>query len=399
MSYKQILIQMGCICSLVITTTTAPYLGIQSVGTASFAILILYFLYDLITRNYVYTSSQLKNEISLLIVFILYSSFKILDHDYLSIQSAFFFIAVPILIAILVQNQTHRIKISLTRILVLFFIIQCVLAIYEKIFGVNIFPYKVEIDNIYIRRESWEFRSTSLLGHPLNNALCTSIILGFILASKYTAYFKFFALFLGFIAMLCFNARGAVLIWVLLGLYFLYQLYSVQNKKSITKIIIPTLSIILCIFIFYLISETSLGGRLFNKEKIIDGSAQTRLDVWAAFKYMKGYDLWLGNPKNYLPITNKLGAAGVENSLVVIILNYGIIFGTGILIYTSMITTKYLNNYNKNQIIYILTSFILIGSLNNSLAGITPWVIFYFCVHSFHLVGSRIKDKRINVQN
>ena len=61
------------------------------------------------------------------------------------------------------------------KILITFYIIECGLAIFERIIGTNMF---VKVNAGYDG-----FRSYSLIGHPLQNALCVSIMMSFILFS------------------------------------------------------------------------------------------------------------------------------------------------------------------------------------------------------------------------
>ncbi|WP_153638335.1 hypothetical protein [Prolixibacter sp. NT017] len=112
----------------------------------------------------------------------------------------------------------------------------------------------------------------------------------------------------------------------------------------------------------------------------------TRVKVFDAFSFINNTDFWIGNPNNYIPVMEKLGAAGVENSYIVIIMNYGLIM--------SVILFFYLFSWIKNQVQYqtlynkaiIIVSFILVGSLNNGLAGPNAWVFFILCSHSFPFV-------------
>lgn len=63
-----------------------------------------------------------------------------------------------------------------------FFIIECFLAIIEKVLNFNLFPL---VSNGSISDWTWEgFRSTAFQSHPLSNALIVSTLMNFILCSS-----------------------------------------------------------------------------------------------------------------------------------------------------------------------------------------------------------------------
>lgn len=392
---RQGIFLLGCICCLFITNTTSQYLGIGMVGLASYGILICLFLQYLFFDFKKVLQREFRLELYVIIVFILYSSLKLIDNQIEAIQSAFFFLVIPMMTSIIVRIQSVLTKNKIIKIILAFFLINCFIAIMERIFTVNIFPYKEEILNIYINQKKWEFRSSALLGHPLKNALCTATILGFILISNFSNRYKVLCLVLGALSLLCFNARGAILITAIISLYNLYLMYkrSGQVRPTITLLNVFFISLFLFSF-YYLVTETSLGGRLYNAQ-LIDGSAKTRLQVFDSFLYIKNYDLWIGNPSLYEHITFKLGAAGIENSYIVLILYYGILFGIPIIILLISYIIKFIKRYRFSDRVTIICSFLVIGSMNNSLAGATPWIVLILCMQTFPYLQKSVKRTRL----
>lgn len=387
MKIKAGILYLACFASLFITPTTAEALGVSAIGSVSYGFFVLLFLHIIIFDTEKVIFSRFKAEYIIIGIFIVFS---FIQASYLGIQTlrhAFFFLVVPMLVSVVLQLQSPYYKIKITRIIIFFYFAQCGLAIYERLVEINMFPYFDEEATLYVS-EGWQFRSTAFLGHPLNNALCTSTILGFILVSGYSIRFKLLSSILGLGAVLSFNARGAVIVLSIVIAYYFYLFYN-RNKERYKLIKLWfILGLCLSIYCFYVVlTQTDLGGRLINSEKLIDGSAQTRLDVLAAFDYIKGLDFWVGNPYLYMSITDKLGAAGIENSYVVIVLRYGMIFGIPVIISLFFFLynkTRYYR-YRQRLIIYLL--FIGIGSMNNSLAGVSPWIIFILCVQSFPSIG------------
>lgn len=399
MKIKEGIIYLACLAGLFITPTTAEALGISAVGSLAYGLFILLFLYIIVFDGEKVILDRFKAESVLIGIFILSSFIQV---NYLGIQMvrhAFFFLVVPMLVSVVLQMQPPQYKYNITKLLIFFYFIQCSLAIYERVIGINIFPYFDEETTPFFV-ENWEFRSTAFLGHPLNNALCTSTVLGFILVSRYSIKFKLISAILGLSAVLCFNARGAIIILSIIILYYFHLVYIRYKERYKLVKLWYTLGLCLSVYSFYVIlTQTDLGGRLMNSEKLLDGSAQTRLDVLATFDYIKGVDLWVGNPNLYLSITDKLGAAGIENSYVVIILRYGVIFGIPVIISLFFYLYKKTRNYHYRQKLIVFLLFIGIGSMNNSLAGVSPWIIFILCVQCFPYVALvkryRYKERQV----
>lgn len=392
MNLKNLLLYTGTFCALFITTTTAPFLGIESVGFFAYIYFILLFTFYCLVHYRTIKLTHFKAEFISLIVFLLYGICQYFNNGLAVIQQAFNFILVPMMIHFVMKLQNESSRKGVGIIVLSFYFLECFLAIYERISGINVFPYKNEVENPFIEVFVWQFRSTAFLGHPLNNALCTSTILGFILISRLQVWIKYISLGLGIYALLSFNARGATLVMGFIALYFFMHQYKVNLKSSISKIFFM---IIVCSTLWIttkILTETSIGGRIFNEKSILDGSAKTRLLVFNAFEFINGTDWLIGNPTLYIPITRKLGAAGIENSYIVMIIEYGLMFGIPIILLYINLVLKSIKNYSLNQKLIIVCSFLLIGSMNNSLSGNTPWVIFILCMSSIPYLKNEYID-------
>ncbi len=153
----------------------------------------------------------------------------------------------------------------------------------------------------------------------------------------------------------------------------------VEKKASASFYLFLSTAVILVIT---LVAKQGFGDRLLQST-LFDGSAQTRIDVFDAFDYVTSYDLWVGNPKSYLYITNKLDAGGVENSFIVLILEYGIPVSIFLIFLYTVWMRKLLRGISRNVQILLLVSFIGLGSANNSLSTATPWIFFILCYNAF----------------
>lgn len=391
MLMKNLILYIGCLLCLFITTTTAPYLGIKSVGTFSYGILIILFLFSLFFNFRFFKKRNFTIEWYIIIVFLLYSLIKLVDNDIESVQYSFFYLAVPMMISMLLQIQSVQTKQKIAKIVLFFFVLECMLAIYERITYTNTFELNIT-DITSIDFESWSFRSTAFLGHPLNNALCVSIIMGTILVSNINEKYKFIYLIIGLLSILCFNARGATMVMIFVILYYIYLSYKKYGHQIYYKVLLVLVSIIGAIFFYYIITSTSLGGRLMNYDKIIDGSAQARLDVFEAFNYFSGNDFLFGNQSLYVPIMEKLAQGGIENSYIVIILNFGIIIGVPVIILLILYVFNKLKGFILSKKIIVICSFLIIGSTNNGLADMAPWVFYILSINTLPYINYGFKE-------
>ena len=380
----------GVFIYMFLSTSVAAKIGIMQVGTFSSIILVILFFIKLLndTKNKLFVTFKEQFNIVLLGLFIIIIKIALGQAEQINI--VIFLFIVPMFISVLIGTQNRYNKKIIKNLILFFFIAECFLAIFERILTINIFDYVERMDGINI--EDWGFRSSAFLGHPLTNALCVSIILGFILISTMKISLKLFYMILGFISLLCFNARAAILIWILLGSIYLISLISNKKTKQKVAISITLFFISVVYFLYELIVNYGFGGRIVN-EKINDGSSQTRLDVFDSFLYIKDTDLWFGNANNYIPIMKKLGAAGVENSYVVLVIQYGIpLFVVIVILYYNLIK-RFLTHYTLFNKLIILSSFLVVGSANNALVGIAPWGFLILCIYTFTDINFTYKSK------
>lgn len=370
--------------ALFITVQTAPLFNIQQVVTVSFMPMVVYMVIFLFcsSKN---VWKQLYNKMAirvLLLSTILLVVKYCMGQDYFKNVLQFFFI--PMFISIVFEELSSQNVRRLRMIVVIFYMIECLLAIYERIFQVNVFLSMDDINNLaYYNNESWSFRSTSLMGHPLANAMVVTTILSFVLLCRQiNIKYKLFLFSIGYIALFCFNARGATIIASLF--IFPYVVYLIKQINSrYLKISLYTLCIVVGGIFFYLIINTSFGGRLFHQEQLLDSSARTRLDVFQFYNYLSSDQLLWGGPDLYLYLTGKLGAGGVENGLIVLIINYGLIFT--MILFLMLICFHYnkLSLYRRKERIWIMVIFYLLGMMNPNLATPVQWTIWIFAYYAF----------------
>lgn len=382
----------GIIIYLFVTTTVAAYLGIESVGAASTLLIVVSIIYKISKYRLNNLISKFNIEFKIFVFGLFLLLLKFIINDFNVLKQILFFLLIPPFVSILISLQNIKSKSIIKNIIVTFYVAECILAIYEKLFAVNFFPYDIILDNGNIK--DFGFRSTAFLGHPLANALCVSTIMGFILTSAIKSGGKIILIAIGYIAIMAFNARAAMLIWtIIVPIYFMRTFY--ENRKRFISFKTLLFSII-SIFIIYNLVMQGFGDRFFQGA-IIDGSSMTRVDVFRSFEFINSKDFWFGNSSNYLPVMEKLNAGGVENSYIVVALNYGIVAAFILFVLYFFWVKRFLQNYTRFDKLIIIMAFVIVGSTNNSLAGSVSWMIFIFCVNSFN---ASIKEKPIfNKQN
>jgi hypothetical protein len=244
------------------------------------------------------------------------------------------------------------------------------LAVYERLTKTLIFPwslYSPEDLNGTANGGDY-FRSNSLLGHPLANALCVSIVMSFIAVSSIKSINKYILLISCFIAILCFNARFAIVI----SFVFYFGYYFLKNKmRPGTFITLGLVSLI----IFALISSLNLGDRLLsNGLDSEDTSILARFDIFDMLGYLN-YDLiYRGSGLEF--VSKALGMLHIENWLLIMIFDLGLITTVYYVCIVYKLSFRSLARFSKGDKLYIFAAFIIIASSNNSLATEVPALSF-----------------------
>ena len=378
-----ILLYISIISALFITTHTAPTLGITQVVTASFMPMTAYIIIKQINiRKNVWTCNYNKTAVTIFLFAIFIIVFKwTMAQNYG--KNVLQFLLIPMTISVFFEELSPQNIKWLRSIVLVYFILICVLSIYERIFLTNIFTSQETIENSLIyNHETWGFRSETILG-PLASAMCVTTILSFILTNRrISVIHKILYFMLGYVSLFCFNARGAIIVATLFIVpYIIHLIHQIKNKKQ--KKITYTFFIIGSIYLLYIVINTSLGGRLLNQEELLDGSAQTRLDIFSFYNYLTTDQLLWGNPDLYLYVMRKLGAGGVENGIIVLILNYGIIITFIMLLLLMFFHYTKLSVYNNAERIWIMAIFYILGTMNPNLATPVQWTIWLFSYYAF----------------
>ena len=275
--------------------------------------------------------------------------------------------------------------------ILVFYIVLCVLSIWERAFTQHLFTWNVDAEEFsFIYYGDSMFRSFGLIGHPLQNALVVSTIMSFILISKIR--YKYWLWFLGYVAILCFNTRSSI--FGNAALLIVYSLYENLNKKGNPKLVLFTTFFIVMAYVS--IYNIGLGGRLLQYGLIDeDGSAGVRIKIWSIFSYYSISDFLWGYDFNQ--IQKMLYSAGLhltENFWLDYTFRYGFVAVILFTILYSLFVHELSRGFSKFEKYFTSATFILLASTNNSLScSWLPLYYFFYCYWVFRPQKANISNR------
>lgn len=273
-----------------------------------------------------------------------------------------------------------------------FYIIECGISIYEKLSMVHLIDYSAVEDlqaTSFEMNDSIEFRSFSLMFHPLYNANTISICLAFIFFQNINFKFKFLLLVLGLLSLWAFNSRGAIMVWIIL---LLYRLVFYRTKMIFVLFLSTILYFVIPILVDYIV-YTEMLGRLSNTE-IFDGSSLTRLMAFDEFS-KTNWDL------NSILFGGRLLCyhgtdVSLENGALLDLGYWGILIGTIKILGEIVVTFWSVQNYQLKQKVFIMIATWGVAFMNNN--SFSNWLIsiFVFGLITFGNLNSKDNESLIS---
>ena len=361
-----------------------------------FAVLLLFLaLISIVSQvNKLYL---LKGWFPLFLFITFYGAFKIFTDTGAGTRTLVLNIIAPMLLIAafpmdFLQNREEQSKI--TKIFFLFFLIEVGIAITERIIGFNIFPWANDDLFLLTQDGATDFRSTSLHGHPLQNALIVSTCMSFILISNLSFKKKIIFWFAGFLAVACFNTRAALVGNILLFVtYVVFTIfYNKRENVRIKRNLLITL-VIAALLIPVVALKYNLGGRLIENG-LMDSSSQVRLDVWGVFDYFEIENFLLGFTFNEVElIMYKVGLFATENFWLDWLFRLGLCYLIPAVILYFCFVKKLYKGYVFFNAAFTSLTFLLIASTNNSLsASYVPLSIYLICIKIFNPSNKSIQS-------
>lgn len=367
-----------------LSNSFATNLGIENTVTFAYSPFVAYFF----LRNPPFSRTPLTRWMVFVICFALFAYvFRLIGLGQNYFKNYLTFLVFPMLISIDLEFESQYYLKALRKCLVVFFVAECGLAIYEKLTETYLFydPIaKMTASQLqyYVSPADWSFRSYAFFDHPLMNAMIVCVIMSFILASSMQMKCKLLLFMLGYTSLWCFNARGATIVTSVFMIPYLLQSLHKTRMKNKQWIYLAFASF--AIVFIWLVFTTSLGGRLLGGEtELMDGSAQTRVDVFSFYRFITSVQLWFGSPELYLYVMEKLNAGGVENGVITMILREGVLFTIIILMFLFHIQRLQIAKYGKYTRWWLLAIFYIIGTMNPALSSALPWTFWMLSYYAF----------------
>lgn len=278
-------------------------------------------------------------------------------------------LVLPLVVSYILDYPSLIDRNKVQNIILKFFVIECFLAVVERIFKFNTFP--VISDSGIALDWTWEgFRSTAFQSHPLSNALIVFTIMNFILCSSLPIRKRYSYWLLGLISLLCFNTRSSMVgCCLLFGVFALKRILNRGIGKK-EKIILLACLCVFPIAVFVLF-RYGLGNRLLELGLFDDSSAVVRVKIFEIFDFYQLKDFILGYPAEKIDdilLVSGLSDYCIENYWLVYILKFGIVFTILIAYFYGSFFIRLLERTSSFHKLFLLGGFLLISSTNNSLA-------------------------------
>lgn len=290
----------------------------------------------------------------------------------------------PLMLCCVLRNADITIIRKCGLILVYFFIVECLVAIYEASTRSVLFASLK--DETLIGMQLWTMRAYSLHGHPLANGAIVSLLsLSFIITNNFSKVVKLMLVVLGFYSILCFNNRGSF--FILGGCAFLYISYYIILGKAdlLQKVFFIAILVVAMCYVWDIVCNSYIGSRIFNSEMSMnDESTQGHL---AALSFLNMLDLpgWLfGVPADliYGSYMKKIHAVAVESSVVLYILVYGLIYSIAYYVFLF----KFILTFQTGKIMRCLIALMVMLTLNtcNLIFDSNPYIsLLVLCLYCF----------------
>ncbi len=375
---KKIFLFFSILAALLLNSNLANVFGWEdSKLTAALLLLTLFLAWEFITRN-IRLSKERMPEILLLILGVLIYIFGYLDSVNL-FRKVSFFIFVPYITSIYLDTQGSKYKKTLQWCIFIALAIEIGMAVYERITLEPLIADEEQYRIMNKEEDEWSFRASALYGHPLVSAMILCVINVFVLYSDFSKRFKFVALVAILVALFCFNERGNILIALLVAIVYFYR--TLISIRPLFLRVMYILAIVMAVqYSYNILNETSMGGRLFHGEEIVDDSALYRLEAFSAFDELDKDILLWGFRTERVELENLTYA---ENGFVNILLEYGLIFGIPLIIFLSYFVFKKVWRYKNTGTLMIPLVFFGIGMTNPHLANPLQWMYFIVCYYAF----------------
>lgn len=293
----------------------------------------------------------------------------------------------PLVVVFLVENR-NKLRQSVKgyiNVVKIFFVIECFLAIVERVTLQRFFP-DLGFDTGF-EEFAEGFRSYSLFGHPLSNSGIVILLMNLFLISNFIKDRNKILLWsLGFVALLCFNSRLAIFLSVICFLIYIYTTFLRRGTGIFKKLAMVGTIFIAGFFIFQLI-KSGWGDRIFLNSDNDSGSANARFMIFDIFQYMSfsARDILFGVSSNSIMNAQiSMGASNmiIENPWILFMFRFGLAFLAPLILCYVFIFAKVFRGLGNYRTLFVLIFWLIVISSSNSIAaggeGISWFLVLVF---------------------
>lgn len=274
----------------------------------------------------------------------------------------------PIIICYCIDSLKFKLdKKKLLFIFYSFFLIECFLAIFERIFFKCVFP-NLGFET-YFNLGNELFRSYALYGHPLSNSGMILVMSSFILIYQKNLNKKFFYYALGVVAILCFNSRFAFILDLSFGGVYFFRYVSFISKSEWDKIKLIFWGLI-AVFLVQRLISSGLGDRMIAYGIYDESSAGARIEIFDIFKGYTFFDFLV--PVSYgqfYSMMQNYTHGIIENAWIILMFRYGLIWMIITATIYVILFKKRFNHVKKTDLFFLLIPWLLNISSSNSIAN------------------------------
>lgn len=282
----------------------------------------------------------------------------------------------PVLLSLNFRHYPGRFKWDARNLCIRMVLLNSYIAIFERIFSINLFPINAYFGDV--------FRSTALLGHPLNNALITLVAFLYAASVPIPLMRKMYIMTVFLTGLICFGARGSLYVAVLsLFLFFIIPVFVSKSAyfKRINKAWIMLLVGTMTALLLYLMLNTTLGERLVQAS-FYDSSAEVRTQAFDVINFHDiGSYLFAKSQSEIERMSYYADVEIIENFFIVWMLKFGLIITLLLLLFIYRLFYARLPVKGKINRHLVILMLLFAAATNNSLAtntqALSVFVIFF----------------------
>lgn len=306
-------------------------------------------------------------------------------------------ILIPAIISIILSFCGTRSKTTIKNIIITFLVVDCLIAFYERITGMDLIPYYTGGDiGSYDEFANYiEFRSHGLRNHPLSNSVLIATILPFIyLDPSIKRWQKTILLLVGYGSFFCFNTRSSILICsIIFALYILFDIFRGRGKGASNKIygiVFLAIGVGFAVFLF----SRGFGDRLLGQNNLQDTSVEARLTLFQLFLNSDISTFFVGMSNEQMNnLVATVGLVHIESFWFMYLCRFGLLFFILFIIAFYKLLRKWFKGNGMINSLFLLSPGLVVASTNNSIYSGDPVIaLLILCAFSFLTINN---DKKI----